>query len=209
MSSHHNPAPQCAPYERKVLSLTGEHPAGTHRIDGQTVTVKDTLTGARSHGLHHPSCRHTVTAYLPGFTDTTAPVEDPGHEGDKATQKQRRLEREIRRSRRMEQAAITPESKAKATARRKNYEAKLRQHIKDHDLPRRRHREQLRGPTPGTRKPPRPPPKHRHPSHTWLPGAAGTEATGSPATIVPTSLQTDADSPGSRIVSTSTDRTRI
>lgn len=146
VSSHANPAPQCAPYERRVLSLTGEHKAGTHRIDGHTITVKDTLNGARAQGFEHPNCRHTVTAYLPGFTDTTPPTADPNHEGYKATQKQRYYEREIRKSRRMEQAAIDDDGRKNAEARRRQYEAKLREHIREYDLPRRRHREKLRQP---------------------------------------------------------------
>lgn len=146
VSSHANPAPQCAPYERRVLSLTGEHRAGAHRIDGHTVTVKDTLNGARAHGFEHPGCRHTVTAFLPGFTDTTPPAVDPDHEGYKATQKQRYYEREIRKSRRMGQAAIDEDGRKNAEARRRQYEAKLREHIREHDLPRRRHREKLRQP---------------------------------------------------------------
>ena len=146
VSSHANPAPQCAPYERRVLSLTGEHRAGTHRIDGHTVTVKDTLNGARAHGFEHPGCRHTVTAYLPGFTEATPPAVDTDHEGYKATQKQRYYEREIRKSRRMEQAAIDEDGRKKAEARRRQYEKKLREHIREHDLPRRRHREKLRQP---------------------------------------------------------------
>lgn len=146
VSSHANPAPQCAPYERKVLSLTGEHQAGTHRIDGHTVTVKDTLNGARAQGFEHPNCRHTVTAFLPGFTDTTPPAVDTDHEGYKATQKQRYYEREIRKSRRMKQAAIDEDGRKNAEARRRQYEKKLRGHIREHDLPRRRHREKLRQP---------------------------------------------------------------
>ncbi|MDN6657420.1 MAG: phage minor capsid protein [Acidipropionibacterium jensenii] len=146
VSSHANPAPQCAPYERRVLSLTGEHRAGTHRIDGHTVTVKDTLNGARAQGFEHPGCRHTVTAYLPGFTDTTTPAVDQDHEGYKATQKQRYYEREIRKSRRMEHAAIEEDGRKKAEARRRQYEKKLREHIREYDLPRRRHREKLRQP---------------------------------------------------------------
>lgn len=146
VSSHANPAPQCAPYERRVLSLTGEHKAGTHRIDGHTITVKDTLNGARAHGFEHPNCRHSVTVYLPGFTDTTTPAVDPDHVGYKATQKQRYYEREIRKSRRMEQAAIDEDGRKNAEARRRQYEAKLRDHIREYDLPRRRHREKLRQP---------------------------------------------------------------
>ncbi|MGC3905695.1 phage minor capsid protein [Corynebacterium variabile] len=146
VSSHANPAPQCAPYERRVLSLTGEHQAGTHRIDGHTITVTDTLNGARAQGFEHPNCRHTVTAYLPGFTEATPPAVDPDHEGYKATQKQRYYEREIRKSRRMEQAAIDDDGRKNAEARRRQYEKKLRGHIREYDLPRRQHREKLRQP---------------------------------------------------------------
>ena len=59
---------------------------------------------------------------------------------------QRRLEREIRKSRRMEQAALSDDAKRTASERKRAYEKKLREHIKEHDLPRRRHREQIRKP---------------------------------------------------------------
>lgn len=71
---------------------------------------------------------------------------DPDHEGYKATQKQRYYEREIRKSRRMEQAAIEEDGRKNAEARRRQYEKKLREHIREYDLPRRRHREKLRQP---------------------------------------------------------------
>ena len=128
VSSHANPAPQCAPYEQKVLSLTGEHPNGRQTIDGQSVTVTASIAEAEANGLHHPNCRHTHTAYLPGFTEPLPVQPDPDHEGYKATQQQRYYEREIRRSQRMEAAATTPEAKAKAAARRRAYEAKLAAH---------------------------------------------------------------------------------
>ncbi|MGV0870028.1 phage minor capsid protein [Corynebacterium kalidii] len=149
VSSHANPAPVCAPYEQKVLSLTGEHPNGRQTIDGQSVTVTASIAEAEANGLHHPNCRHTHTAYLPGFTEPLPVADDPDHAGYKATQRQRYYEREIRRSQRMEAAATTPEAKAKAAARRRAYEAKLATHRKQWDLPRRRHRELLRGPSSG------------------------------------------------------------
>lgn len=146
ISSHPNPAPMCAPYERKVLSLTGMYSAGRHRVEDNIVNVTATMAEAESNGLHHPNCRHTHSAYIPGFTDLTPPPADPDNRGYKATQEQRRLEREIRASKRMEQAAITDDDKRQATSRVRAYQAKLRDHISKHDLPRRRHREQLRRP---------------------------------------------------------------
>lgn len=145
VSSHKNPAPVCAPYERKVLSLTGRYAPGTHTVDGRTVQVKATLQQAEAAGLHHPHCRHATSAYIPGYTNlkkTTPPDDD--HKGYEATQKQRYLERQIRASRRMEQAALNEHDKAQAVARRKAYEKKLREHVREWDLPRRKHREQVR-----------------------------------------------------------------
>lgn len=146
VSSHSNPAPQCAPYERRVLSLTGATPRGTTRMGDNIVTVKATLNEALAHGYRHPNCRHSHAAYIPGFTKAAPPPLDETHAGYKATQKQRYLERQIRQSRRMEAAALDQEGKKAAVARRRAYEQRLAAHIKEHDLPRRRHREKLRQP---------------------------------------------------------------
>ncbi len=149
VSAHPNPAPVCAPYERKVLSLSGKYPAGTHRVGDAIVPVAATLNEAVDNGLLHPNCRHRFSAYVPGFTDLTPPAPDEGNEGYKATQKQRYLERQIRSSKRMEAAAIDEHDLAKAQQRRRNYQAQLRDHVDKHNLPRRRYREQMK--TPGGR----------------------------------------------------------
>lgn len=146
VDSHANPAPVCAPFEQRVLSLTGAYSPGTHRVDDQIVSVKATLDQAIAAGLEHPNCRHAYTAYLPGVTDPLPVSPDPEHEGYKATQQQHRIEREIRKSRRMEQAALTDDAAEAARARKRRYEARLREHVRANDLPRRRHREQLRAP---------------------------------------------------------------
>lgn len=146
VSSHPNPAPVCAPYERKVLSLTGKFPAGTHRVGDAIVPVAATLDEAVDNGLLHPNCRHRFSAYVPGFTDLTPPAQDEDNEGYKATQKQRYLERQIRSSKKMEAAALSEEEKLKARQRQRTYQAKLRDHVDEHNLPRYRHREQLKRP---------------------------------------------------------------
>lgn len=148
VSSHPNPAPQCAPFERKVLSLTGRD-AGRIVRDGHAVTVTATLDQAIEDGLFHPNCRHTLSAYVPGATNLTPPKPDKDHAGYKATQHQRYLERQVRASKRMEAAAVTPEAKQAARQRARAYQARIREHVAKHNLPRRRHREQLK--TPGGR----------------------------------------------------------
>lgn len=149
VSAHPNPAPVCAPYERKVLSLSGKYSAGTHRVGDNIVAVEATLDEAVDNGLLHPNCRHRFSAYVPGYTDLTPPEHDDDHAGYEATQKQRYLERQIRASKRMEAAAIDDDTLTKAKQRKRNYQAQLRDHVEKHNLPRRRHREQLK--TPGGR----------------------------------------------------------
>lgn len=89
-------------------------------------------------GLLHSNCRHRFSAYVSGFTDLTPPTPDEGHEGYKATQKQRYLEHQIRAYKRMEAAAINEHYLAKAQ------QAQLRDHVDKHNLPRRRYREQMK-----------------------------------------------------------------
>lgn len=149
VSSHKNPAPQCAPFERKVLSLTGKYPAGTHRIGDSIVNVKATMQDAEASGLHHINCKHSHAAFIPGYTRVSDVPYDGDDSGYKATQKQRYYERQIRASKRMEAAAIDETDVRAARQRTKAYQAKLRDHIEEHDLPRRRHREQVRRPASG------------------------------------------------------------
>ena len=146
VSSHKNPAPQCAPFERKVLSLTGKYSAGTHRVGDSIVHVKATMRDAEASGLHHPHCRHTTSLYQAGVTPLKPPEPDPGHVGYQATQKQRYLERQIRASKCLEAAAVTEDDARKARERLRVYQQKLRAHVDEHGLPRRRHREVLRVP---------------------------------------------------------------
>lgn len=81
----------CAPFEGKVLSLSGRT---TGRLkDGKTVVAS--LAQAKGKGLYHPNCRHSHSIYLPGITKGPATdAADP--EGDAMRQKQRAYERRVR-----------------------------------------------------------------------------------------------------------------
>ncbi|MEV0260393.1 phage minor capsid protein [Streptomyces sp. NPDC050617] len=145
--------PLCKPFESKVLSLDGPGGARTVEVeDGRTVRVDivASLDEARARGLQHPNCRHSLSAYPPGVT--RAPVEhstDP--DGYKASQRQRAIERGIRKWKNRAAASTTPEGKVRA------WQKKQRDHLADHpELIRRREREQLgAGNLPSTA--PRPP----------------------------------------------------
>jgi hypothetical protein len=137
----------CRPFEGKVLRL-GSGPTGDteqpHPLDpGRQVAVHvvATLDQARAAGLQHPNCRHSVSAYLPVITRRPTGTADP--EGDAARQRQRALERQIRRWKEREQTAITDDARAAARRRVRGWQATLREHLDGHpDLKRLRYREQ-------------------------------------------------------------------
>ncbi|MFJ2029437.1 phage minor capsid protein [Streptosporangium sp. NPDC087985] len=124
---------RCRPFESKVLRRNAG-PVGKLRFehstrDGEMVTVDvlDTLDGARGKGLFHPNCRHSASAFLPGVTKLKDNTEDP--EGDVARQKQRALERKIRREKEQALGALDEPSKKAAGARVRAAQAALRDHL--------------------------------------------------------------------------------
>jgi hypothetical protein len=124
---------RCRPYEGKVLRLDN---GPTGRVEarnpatGNTVTiqVKATLDAARAAGFQHPNCRHSVRTYLPGVTRLPdRPTADP--DGDAARQRQRAIERTIRRWKERETAALDPTAAATARARVRLWQSQMREHL--------------------------------------------------------------------------------
>lgn len=118
-----NPSPLCEPYERKILSISGnseQYPS---------------LASAKANGLFHPNCRHSFTAYIPGLTKINAPQETDDYE---ETQEQRYLERQIRAWKRRE---AVMEDKSKARNRITEYRNRLVDLTEEFDLVRKRNRE--------------------------------------------------------------------
>lgn len=141
--------PLCRPWEGKVLALSG--PGGRRTVevehateDGRMVRVQvaGTLDEARRAGLQHPNCRHTTSAYLPGITRPPAKAaKDP--DGYEATQRQREIERNIRRYKLRSASAVDPAAKRQAEARVRAWQEQMRGHLKEHpELTRKRYREQ-------------------------------------------------------------------
>ncbi|OZC52040.1 hypothetical protein CH286_04105 [Rhodococcus sp. WWJCD1] len=148
ISSHPRPAPQCQPYERQVLSLSGGNTGVVEVENALTgkmtrIRVKASLETATSRGLFHPNCRHTSNIWLPGVTDTT-PTK-PNDEGYEDTQKLRYLERQTRDWKRRSATALTPEAKKRADAKVKDWQKQIRDHTEQSGVGRRRDREQITG----------------------------------------------------------------
>lgn len=125
--------PICAPWEGKVLSISGKD------------VRYPSLERARAAGLFHPNCRHTLLAYFEGITEIPQLKNDD--EYYKAQQVQRYNERQIRKWKRVEAVAMTPAEKAKASSKVKAWQAIQREHIAFWGLRRKYYRESIRNRT--------------------------------------------------------------
>jgi hypothetical protein len=142
--------PLCRVWEGEVLSLGGQSGPHTLRLeheleDDQTVAVHvaGSLVEARAAGLFHPNCRHSLAAYLPGVTTRPPHHPTPGTTY-KDTQRQREIERHIRRWKRTQAAAMDEAARRKAGAKVREWQAAQREHIAAHEYLRRKpQREQI------------------------------------------------------------------
>ncbi|MFB7029666.1 MULTISPECIES: phage minor capsid protein [unclassified Streptomyces] len=150
---------RCRPWEGEVLSLGPESGPRTIRAESliqptgwraafrppETVAVHvaGSLVEARATGLFHPNCRHSLGAYLPGVT--TRPPHHPTPQtsyGD--TQRQREIERHIRRWKRVKAAAMDDAARRRAESFVRKWQAAQRKHIAAHPVLRRQpEREQI------------------------------------------------------------------
>lgn len=148
--------PLCRPWEGEVLTLSGQ--SGPHTIRAEhtiqpsglfaptrtvAVHVAGSLVEARAAGLFHPNCRHSLSAYLPGVTTGPPHHATPGTTYED-TQRQREIERHIRRWKRTQAAAMDDVARRRAGAFVRKWQAAQREHVAAHpDLRRRPDREQI------------------------------------------------------------------
>lgn len=136
----------CRPFEGKILSLTttlekvvkAENPKTGNLVQ---VHISGSLEQARSKGLFHPNCRHSVSAYLPGLTKPYGRTADP--QGDLDRQKLRYLERMKREALREKAGAIDEVAAKKAQARVRASTKKIIEHTDNTTAKRQRNREHL------------------------------------------------------------------
>lgn len=127
---------KCRPWEGKILSLSG-----LPRTDG--VKVAGTLAEARAAGLHHPSCRHSISIYIPGVTNTRPNGRTADPAGDAARQRLRYLERKVREWKRRSAVALDDTAKATANAKVRAYQSAIRDHVASTSAKRQPAREQI------------------------------------------------------------------
>ena len=132
ISSLGTTCPICSKWQGKVLSISGNDPK------------YPSLASAKAAGVFHPNCKHTLTAYFPEIDDYEPPVTKNNPEKYEATQEQRYNERQIRKWKRVEAAAMTPEAKAKAANMVKKWQGIQRDHVTAWDLRRQYGRESIK-----------------------------------------------------------------
>jgi hypothetical protein len=148
--------PLCRAWEGEVLELSGE--SGPHTVVAKhaiqpsglftptstvVVHVAGSLVEARAQGLFHPNCRHSLAAYLPGVTTRPPHHATPGTTYEDA-QRQREIERHIRRWKRAQAVAMGDGARRRAGAFVRKWQAAQREHVAAHeDLRRQSAREQL------------------------------------------------------------------
>lgn len=137
---------KCAPWVGRILSTDGT--TGTvvaqHATTGEdiTITIEGTTDQARAAGLWHPNCSHKATAYLPGLSIPQAGFEY-NEAADKARERQRELEVDIRAAKRKADVAGDPVTRRRENARVKAKQQELRDHLAATGRKRNSAREQL------------------------------------------------------------------
>ncbi|WP_320069613.1 phage minor capsid protein [Micromonospora sp. RTGN7] len=152
--------PRCAPWEGKVLTISGGQ-RGRVELSSMvaagtvTVDIAGSVEDARAAGLQHPNCTHSLRSYLPGATKRPVrPTANP--RGYEAKEKQRAIERGIRKWKEREASALDDTAKASAAGKVKAWQGAMRDHLAEHpELKRLPYRERIgAGNTPPTRTTP-------------------------------------------------------
>lgn len=141
VSAHANTCPLCLKWQGKIL-IDDVFSNGS-KADGDYPLLSEAMEA----GLLHPQCRHTLATYFPGITKLPkVPQEDVINANYKAEQRQRAIEREIRRWKRREAGALDDKNVQLASEKVKELQDKLRQHLKENPQLRRDYSREKPGP---------------------------------------------------------------
>lgn len=143
VSAHANTCKKCEPWQGKILidDVFGSGTAAEAAAQGVQL-----LSTAMKAGLLHPNCRHTLATYFPGITTLPKiPNKDKALKTYEAEQKQRALERKIRKAKRKVAGACDNDNIHRAQAELRALQRQMREHLDRHpELRREYNREKLR-----------------------------------------------------------------
>lgn len=132
MSAHDNCSPWCMPYQGTVMIddiYTTITPEQAQQLAKETSYVL--LSAAMREGAFHPNCRHTLATFFPGISQLPVkPDEENAKRNYEAEQRQRYMERRIRRYKRLAAGSVDDTNRERYTAKVKEWEQKLRDHLK-------------------------------------------------------------------------------
>lgn len=144
VSAHANTCPKCEPWQGKIL-VDDVFSSGT-TTEAAALGVP-LLSTAMKAGLLHPNCRHTLATYFPGITVLPKVSDkDKALKTYEAEQKQRVLERKIRKWKRIAEGSLDERIVSYANDKLTVYRKELQEHLKEHPELRRDYtRENTRG----------------------------------------------------------------
>lgn len=146
MSAHDNCSSWCMPFQGTVMiddvytSISKEQAAELSRDTGYVL-----LSYAMEQGAFHPNCRHTLATYFPGVTQLPPPVdEEKAKRNYEAEQRQRYIERQIRRYKRLAAGSLDDANRDKYKVKVQEWTERLKQHLAENpQLRRERRREKV------------------------------------------------------------------
>lgn len=125
VSAHSNCSELCLPWQGKVY--IDDVYSGGKASDGPYPL----LSTAIADGLFHPNCRHNMTTFIPGQSRMPEPVDDSKALASyKQEQRQRYMERQVRKYKRRAAGSVDPGKQARAEAKVKEWQGALRRHMK-------------------------------------------------------------------------------
>jgi cellobiose-specific phosphotransferase system component IIA len=138
VSAHANACDLCLPWQGKILIddvFSAGRPDGKHKL----------LSEAIEANLLHPNCRHTLATYFPGVTELPeVPDEELARKNHEAEQKQRYMERQVRKWKRRAVGSLDKENQVTAKKKVREWQKRIREHLKENpQLRRDYHREKI------------------------------------------------------------------
>lgn len=140
VSAHANTCKHCAVWQGKIL-IDDVFSGGSVK-DGPYPLLSQAIKG----NFLHPNCRHTLITYFPSITRLpSVPNTDKAIELYNNEQKQRALERAIRKAKREEAGTLDLDSQQKASNKVKELEKSLRSHLDNNKELRRKYEREETG----------------------------------------------------------------
>ncbi len=128
--------PKCVPWDAEIL--IDDVWSGGHQEDHPEYRL---LSEAIDKGFLHPNCEDGISTYIPGVTRGHQKVDpEKAAERYKAGQKQRAIERQIRRFKRLAEGTADPEQVREYKAKVRQWQAEMREHLAQNPQLRREYR---------------------------------------------------------------------